>query len=67
MNDRADFEQQQAEEERYRHACEALDRCAKAGADIEDLKLLARESGVDIKHTVLGDEIKLTNEHRRAA
>lgn len=65
--DRADFEQQQANEERYRHACEAIDRCAKAGADIEDLKLLARDCGVDIKHTILGDEINLTNEQRRAA
>lgn len=65
MNDRADFEQQQSEEERYRLNCEAIDRCAKAGADTEDLKRLAREAGVNIKHTVLGDEIRITD--RRAA
>lgn len=58
-------EQQQAEEERYRMTCEAIDRCAKAGADIEDLKTLARECGVNVKHTVLGDEIRVTE--RRAA
>ena len=61
----SDFQQQQAEEERYRMTCEAIDRCAKAGADIEDLKTLCRETGIDIRHTVLGDRIKLTN--RRAA
>lgn len=61
MNDRADFERQMAEEERYRHACEALNRCAKAGADIEDLKTLAREAGINIKHTTLGDEIRLAS------
>lgn len=65
MNDRADFEQQQCEEERYRMACDAIDRCAKAGADIEDLKTLCRECGISIKHTVLGDEIRVTE--RRAA
>lgn len=63
--DRADFEQQQAEEERYRHVCEAIDRCAKAGGDIEDLKLLCRETGINIKHTILGDEIRVTE--RRVA
>jgi hypothetical protein len=55
----------QAEEERYRETCEAIDRCAKAGADLEALKTICRETGVDIRHTVLGDTIKLTN--RRAA
>lgn len=60
MNDRADFEQAQAEEERYRMCCEAIDRCAKAGADIDDLRLLCRETGVNVKHTVLGDEIRIT-------
>ncbi len=58
-------EQIQAEEERYRETCEAIDRCAKAGADIDALKTICRETGVDIRHTVLGDTIKLTN--RRAA
>ena len=42
-------------QERYRMTCDALDRCAKTGADQEALRLLARECGVDIKHTVLGD------------
>lgn len=60
-----DGQQQQAEDERYRETCEAIDRCAKAGADLEALKTLCRETGVDIRHTVLGDTIKLTN--RRAA
>ncbi len=58
-------EQMQAEEERYRMECEAIDRCAKAGADIDALKTLCRGCGINIKHTVLGDEIKLTD--RRAA
>ena len=49
---------QAANEERYWQTCEALNRCAKAGADIEALRILARECGVDIKHTILGDEIK---------
>jgi hypothetical protein len=61
----SDFQQQQAEEERYRMECEAIDRCAKAGADIEDLKVICRGMGIDIKHTVLGDEIRITE--RRAA
>lgn len=63
--ERADFEQQQSEDERYRQVCEAIDRCAKAGGDIEDLKLICRETGVNVKHTVLGDEIRATN--RRTA
>ena len=50
--------QHQLELERYQQACEALNRCAKAGARIDDLKTLAREAGIDIKHTVLGDEIR---------
>lgn len=57
-NEPAGWEQQQANEERYREACEAINRCAKAGADIEDLRTLCRECGVDVKHTVLGDEIR---------
>jgi hypothetical protein len=51
-------EQHQAELERYEQACEALNNCAKAGADTESLKVLAREAGIDIKHTILGDEIR---------
>lgn len=47
----------QLEQERYREACEAINRCAQAGARTEDLKTLAHEAGVDIKHTVLGDRI----------
>jgi hypothetical protein len=50
----------QIELERYEQACEAINRCAKAGANIEDLKTLAREAGIDIKHTILGDEIRPT-------
>lgn len=52
-------------QERYRITCDAINRCANAGADLEALKTICRETGVDIKHTVLGDTIKLTN--RRAA
>lgn len=51
-------EHDQLEQERYRAACEAINRCAKAGAEIEDLKTLVAECGIDIKHTILGDEIK---------
>lgn len=61
----SDFQQQQAEEERYRMCCEAIDNCAKAGADLDSLKTLCRECGINIKHTLLGDEIKITE--RRAA
>ena len=63
MGDRGDFEQQQADEERYRETCDAIDRCAKAGADIDALRTLCRETGIDIRHTVLGDTIKLKNAH----
>jgi hypothetical protein len=52
-------------QERYLETCEAINRCAKAGADLDALKTICRETGIDIKHTVLGDTIKLTN--RRAA
>lgn len=52
-------EQHQLETERYEQACEAINRCAKAGAHIEDLRTLVRECGIDIKHTILGDEIKV--------
>lgn len=51
-------EAHQLELERYEQACEAINNCAKAGANIEDLKTLAREAGIDIKHTILGDEIR---------
>ncbi len=54
----AGWEQQQAMEERYFEICEAINRCAKAGAKIEDLKTLCRETGIDIRHTILGDEIR---------
>ena len=47
------------EEERYRETCEAIDRCAKAGADIDAIKVICRETGVDIRHTILGDEIRI--------
>ena len=60
-----DFQQQQAEEERYRECCDAIDRCAKAGADLDALKTLCRECGVNMKHTLLGDRIKI-NERRAA-
>lgn len=43
-------------QERYRLACEALNRCAKAGAMAEDLKTLARECGVDIRHLSIGGQ-----------
>lgn len=58
--DDAQHWQHQLEQERYREACEAIDRCAKAGADIDALKTLCREAGLDIRHTVLGDEIRPT-------
>lgn len=45
-------------QERYRLTVEAINRAAAMGVSIEDLKHLARECGVDIKHTVLGDEIR---------
>lgn len=44
----------QAELERYQMACDAINRCAAAGAKVEDLKTLARECGVNLKHTVIG-------------
>lgn len=50
--------QQQLDLERYRAACDAIDRCAKAGADIDALRTLCMEAGINIKHTVLGDEIR---------
>lgn len=55
MLNEAGWEWRQAEDERYKAACEAIDRCAKAGADLDDLKTLARECGVNIQHTVLGE------------
>jgi hypothetical protein len=51
--------QAQLEAERYAMAVQALNNCAKAGADIESLRVLAREAGIDITHTVLGDRIKV--------
>lgn len=35
--------------EREREAIEALNRCVKAGAKVEDIKTLARECGIDIR------------------
>lgn len=40
-------------QERYRMNVEALNRCAKAGADPEAIKTLARECGIDIKYLTL--------------
>lgn len=54
----------QLEQERYRETCEAIDRCAKAGADIDALKVICRETGVDIRHTILGDEIRVVAQTR---
>ena len=53
-DDNADAWLHQIQQERYREACEAIDRCAAAGANAEDLKTLARECGIDLKHTTLG-------------
>lgn len=50
----AGWEQQQANEERYRMNVEALNRCVAAGARIEDIKLLAHECGIDINHIQIG-------------
>lgn len=41
-------------QERYRETCEALKQCAKAGADPQAIRTLARECGVDIKHVDAG-------------
>lgn len=54
--DRADWEQQQeCERERWALTIEALNRCAAAGAKVEDIQTLARECGVDPRHITLGD------------
>jgi len=42
--------------ERYRRACDALIRCAQAGADIEAIRILALECGVDMRHLKLGEK-----------
>lgn len=42
--------------EREREAIEALRRCAKAGADPEAIKTLARECGIDPKFITLGGD-----------
>lgn len=49
------YQQQQLEEERYRMTVDALNRCAAAGANPEDLKFIAREAGIDTKHITLGE------------
>lgn len=41
-------------QERYRETCEAINRCVEAGADPKALKVIARECGVEIKHTKIG-------------
>lgn len=46
--------QHQLMQERYREACEAINRCVEFGVDPEALKVLARECGVEIKHTKIG-------------
>lgn len=43
-------------QERYRMDVEALRRCLEAGANVEDIKLLAFECGIDPNHI-------LENEH----
>lgn len=40
--------------ERYQLAVEALNRCAAAGASKDDIKTLARECGLDLKHITIG-------------
>jgi hypothetical protein len=69
MDDGRDQQQEAWQEElmqdRYRETCDAINRCAKAGADLDALKTLCRETGIDIRHTLLGDEIRITT--RRAA
>lgn len=48
MNEPAGWEwQQELEAERHAMTVEALNRCAAAGADQEDLIRLARECGID--------------------
>jgi hypothetical protein len=42
--------------EREREAIEALQRCAKAGADPEAIKTLARECGINPKHITVGND-----------
>ena len=39
--------------ERERQAIEALNRCLAAGAKVDDIKTLARECGIDIKHLTI--------------
>lgn len=58
MNRDDQAEAHQAETERYQMACDAINRCLLAGAKPEDLKTLARECGVNIKHTFIGGEKK---------
>lgn len=50
------YQQQQLEEERYRMTVDALNRCAAKGANPEDLKFIARELGLDIRHINVGEE-----------
>jgi len=58
MDDQQEFYAHELMQERYRENVAALNRCARAGVSIDDVKRLAFECGVDIKHTILGDEIR---------
>ena len=49
-----DWAYQQLMLERERETIEALNRCAAAGANPEDLKTLARECGIDLKYLTIG-------------
>lgn len=57
-NEQAGWEQQQVNEERYLEAIRAINNCIDAGAKTDDIKTLCRETGVDVTHTKLGDQIK---------
>jgi hypothetical protein len=44
-------------QERYRMACEALQRCLEKGTDEEDIKTLCRETGVNVKDVLCSPQI----------
>lgn len=54
MDDTQELWAHQLMEERYRLAVEALNRCAEAGVNAEDVKTLALECGIDVRHLTLG-------------
>lgn len=56
MDNGPGWEMQQACEERERAAIEALNRCAAAGADLEALRTLARECGIDHRYITITRE-----------